>query len=81
MNRRRGVQIATGIVLVLVAMGRAAAMGWQLFGRHHEPVGPTWRVVTVIVVCAVVTYFGVHLIFGSPMKKAQSDSWDSSSAD
>lgn len=81
MSRRRGVQIASGIVLVLVGMGRAATLGWQLFARHREPIGPTWRVVTVIVVCAVVAYFGVHLIFGSPAKSAVPTNWDSKSLD
>jgi hypothetical protein len=81
MSRRRGVQIVGGIVAVLVAVGRVAALGWQLFGRHREEMGPAWKVVSVIIVCAVVAYFGVHLIFGSPAKSTVPTNWDSSSLD
>jgi hypothetical protein len=65
------VQIAGGIVFILVAIGRVAAVGWQLFGRHRDEMGPLWKVVSVIVACAIVAFFGVHLIFSSPAKGAQ----------
>ncbi len=81
MIQRRWVRMAIGALLVLAGMGGVASLGWQLFSRHREPMGPMWIIGAVLAASAIVLYLGVHLIFGSPANRTEADRWHTESID